>query len=44
MLPSVPGKALNRILPERMKTAADSKLRDHLAGFRQDRSCTVTMS
>ena len=35
-----PGKVLNRIFLERMKTAVDSKLRDHQAGFRQDRSCT----
>ena len=40
MLLSVPGEGLSGILLERMKTAADSKLRDHQAGFRQDRPCT----
>ena len=40
MLLSVPGNVLNRILMERMKTEVDSKLCDHQAGFRQDRSCT----
>ena len=40
MLLSVPGKVLNRILLERMKSAVDAKLRKHQAGFRQDRSCT----
>ena len=40
MLLSVPGKVLNRILLERMRSAVDAKLRDHQAGFRQDRSCT----
>ena len=39
MLLSVPSKFLNRILLERMKTAADSQLRDNQAGFKQDRSC-----
>ena len=40
MLLSVPGRVLNTILQERMKAAADSKLRDNQAGFRRDRSCT----
>ena len=40
MLLSVHGKVLDRILLERMKTAADSKLCDNQAGFRQSRSCT----
>ena len=39
MLLSVPGKVLNRILLERMKTAVDIMLRDQQAGFRKDRSC-----
>ena len=37
---SVPGKVFNRILLERMRDAVDIRLRDHQAGFRQDRSCT----
>ena len=40
MLLSVSGKVLNRIILERMDTAADSELCDHQAGLRQDRSCT----
>ena len=40
MLLSAPGKVLNRILLERMKTAVDPLLRDHQAGFRSNRSCT----
>ena len=40
MLLSIPGKALTRIILERLKTAFDKKLRDEQAGFRQDRSCT----
>ena len=39
MLLSVPGKVLNRIMLERLKAAVDRKLRDHQAGFRQERSC-----
>ena len=39
MLLSTPGKVLNRILLERMKEAADPKLRDKHAGFRRNRSC-----
>ena len=39
MLLSVPGKVLNRIILERLKAAVDRKLRDHQAGFRQERSC-----
>ena len=39
-LMSVPGKVFNRILLERMRDAVDVRLRDHQAGFRQDRSCT----
>ena len=39
MLLSTPGKALNRILLERMKEAVDPKLRDQQAGFRRNRSC-----
>lgn len=38
MLLSVPGKVLNRILLERMKTAVDAQLRDQPAGFQKDRS------
>ena len=33
MLPSMPGKVLNMVLPERMKEAVDPKLRDQQAGF-----------
>ena len=40
MLLSVPGKVLNRVILERLKTAIDSKLRDEQAGFRSNRSCT----
>ena len=36
---SVPAKAFNRILLERMKSAVDPLLRDQQAGFRQNRSC-----
>ena len=39
-LMSVPGKVFNWILLERMRDAVDVRLRDHQAGFRQDRSCT----
>ena len=40
MLLSVPGKVLNRVILDRLKTVMDAKLRDHQAGFRKDRSCT----
>ncbi|KAK2179617.1 hypothetical protein NP493_480g03044 [Ridgeia piscesae] len=40
MLLSVPGKVLNRVILDRLKTVVDAKLRDHQAGFRKDRSCT----
>ena len=40
MFLSVPGKVLNRIILDRLKTEVDAKLRDHQAGFRKDRSCT----
>ena len=36
---SVPGKVLNRVMLQRLKTAVDDKLRDNQAGFRQNRSC-----
>ena len=39
MLLSTPGKVLNRVLLERMKEAADPKLRDQQAGFQRNRSC-----
>ena len=39
MLLSVPGKVLNRIILERLKNEVDNILRDHQAGFRQDRGC-----
>ena len=39
MLLSVPGKVLNRVILDRLKTGVDAKLRDHQAGFRKDRSC-----
>ena len=37
---SIPGKVFNRIVLNRMKDEVDTKLRDHQAGFRKDRSCT----
>ncbi|VDP51811.1 unnamed protein product [Schistosoma curassoni] len=37
---SVPGKVFNRVLLNRMKDAADARLRDQEAGFRKDRSFT----
>ena len=40
MLLSVPGKALCRVILERLRTAVDDKLRDNQAGFGRDRSCT----
>lgn len=40
MLLSVPGKVLNRILLERMKTVVDAQLQDQQAGFQKERSCT----
>ena len=40
MLLSVPGKVLNRVILDRLKTGVDAKLRDHQAGFRKDRPCT----
>ena len=40
MLLSVPGKFLNRVILDRLKTGIDVKLRDHQAGFCKDRSCT----
>ena len=40
MLLSVPGKVLNRVILDRLKTWVDAELRDHQAGFRKDRSCT----
>ena len=40
MLLPVPEKVLIRIILERLKMARDSKLRDHQAGLRQERSCT----
>ena len=39
MLLSVPGKVLNRIILERLKNELDNILRDHQAGFHQDRGC-----
>ena len=39
MLLSTPGKALNRVLLERMKKAVDPKFRGQKAGFRRNRSC-----
>ena len=39
MLLSVPGKDLNRVTLDTLKTGVDAKLRDHQAGFRKDRSC-----
>ena len=40
MLLSVPAKALNRIFLERLKMAFDSKLTDHPADVRQEKSRT----
>ena len=39
MLLSVPGKVLNKTMLERLKATVDRKLREHQAGFRQERSC-----
>ena len=39
MLLSVPGKVINRIILERLKNEVDNILRDHRAGFGQDRGC-----
>ena len=39
MLLSVPGKVLNRIILEILKKEVDNILRDHQAGFSQDRGC-----
>lgn len=36
---SIPGKVLYRIILERLRTAVDSKLREHQTGFQQERSC-----
>ena len=40
VLLSGPGKVLNRVILDRLKTGVDAKLRDHQAGFLKDRSCT----
>ena len=40
MLLSVPGKDLNRVNLDRLKTGVDTKLRNHQAGFGKDRSYT----
>ena len=40
MLLSTAGKVLNRIILERLKAEVDDRLRDKLAGFRKERSCT----
>ena len=40
MLLSIPGKALTRIILERLKATLDKRLRVEQAGFSQDRSCT----
>ena len=37
---SVPEKALNRVILDRLKTRVDAKLRDNQVGFRKDRPCT----
>jgi uncharacterized surface protein with fasciclin (FAS1) repeats len=39
MLLSVPGKVLNRVMLQRLKTAVDDKLQDNQAGYRHNRSC-----
>ena len=44
MLLSVPGKVLNRVIFDRLKTGVDAKLRDHQAAFRKDRSCTAQIA
>jgi hypothetical protein len=36
---SVPGKVLNRVMLQRLKTAVDDKIRDNQAGYRHNRSC-----
>ena len=40
MLLSIPGKILNRIILEKLKSVLDKIFRNEQAGFRQDRSCT----
>ena len=40
MLLSVPGKVLNRVILDRLKTGVDAKFRYYQAGFHKDRSCT----
>ena len=37
---SVPGKVLNRVILDRLKTGVNAKFRDQQAGFRENRSCT----
>jgi hypothetical protein len=37
---SVPGKAFNRVILNRMRAAVDERLREEQAGFRPNRSCT----
>ena len=39
MLLSVPGRVLNIIILERLTNEVDNILRNHQAGFRQDRGC-----
>ena len=36
---SITGKAVNRVLLNRLKDAVDPHFRDHQAGFRKNRSC-----
>ena len=40
ILLSVPGKILNRIILDRLKTVLDARLRDNQADFRKDKLCT----
>ena len=37
---SIPGKVFNTVILNRIKDAVDNTLRDELAGFRKNRSCT----
>ncbi|KAK2193911.1 hypothetical protein NP493_6g07016 [Ridgeia piscesae] len=37
----IPGKVLNRVILDRLKTGVDAKLRDHQAGFRKDQIATL---
>ena len=40
MLLSVPGKVLNKVILDRLKTVVDARHRNHQVRFRKERSCT----